>query len=280
MAFRSNNPISLVFPPFRGITRRIILTTLCVYFGLALLALFSKDLAGTLSTLMVLRADQALHPLVWELATYPFFGQGLLSVAFALLSVWFFGSALEDDRGSLWFSEYFFTSTIVGAITATLIGEIIQKHVPDFGRRSATAGMWPEVLAILVAYGWIHAEEQVQFNFFFTLKAKYLAAIYILFYVGLALVGGDPFAAIVALCNAAAGFGFLMLAPRRGFRMGMAEKGLRLRNSYHRAKRRRAAKKFTVYMRKQGKEVSLDKDGRYIDPDGKTRDLNDRRWMN
>jgi membrane associated rhomboid family serine protease len=123
MAFRSNNPISLVFPPVRGITRRIILTTLCVYFGLALLALFSKDLAGTLSTLMVLRADQALHPLVWELATYPFFGQGLLSVAFALLSVWFFGSALEDDRGSLWFSEYFFTSTIVGAITATLISD-------------------------------------------------------------------------------------------------------------------------------------------------------------
>ena len=41
-----------------------------------------------------------------------------------------------------------------------------------------------------------------------------------------------------------------------------------LRNSYYRAKRRRAAKKFTVYMKKQGKDVNLDPSGRYVDPDG------------
>jgi hypothetical protein len=35
-----------------------------------------------------------------------------------------------------------------------------------------------------------------------------------------------------------------------------------------------------VYMKKQGKDVSLDADGRYVDPDGKKRDLKDKRWMN
>ena len=40
-----------------------------------------------------------------------------------------------------------------------------------------------------------------------------------------------------------------------------------LRNNYYRWKRRRAARKFEVYMRKQNREVSFDKDGRYIDPD-------------
>jgi membrane associated rhomboid family serine protease len=280
MAFRSNRPISLVFPPFRGVTRRIILVALCAYFGLALLALFSRELAGTLTTMMVLRPDQALHPLVWELATYAFVGSGLLSMAFALLSIWFFGSTLEDERGSLWMSEFFLTSIIGGAFVASLISAVAQRYVYGFGRGFWTSGLWPGVLAIVVAYGWIHAEDQVQFNFIFTLKAKYLAAVYVLFYVGLALVGGDRFGATVALCNAGVGFGFLLLAPRRGFRMGVAEKWLRIRNSYHKAKRRRAAKKFTVYMRKQGKEVSLDKDGHYIDPEGNTRDLNDRRWMN
>ncbi len=33
-------------------------------------------------------------------------------------------------------------------------------------------------------------------------------------------------------------------------------------------------------MRKQGKDVSLTEDGKYIDPNGTPRDLNDRNWMN
>jgi hypothetical protein len=85
---------------------------------------------------------------------------------------------------------------------------------------------------------------------------------------------------VVALCNALAGYVFLRFAPRRGLRVGVSERWFAMRNSYYRAKRRRAAKKFTVYMKKQGRDVSLDEDGRYVDPDGKPRDLNDRNWMN
>jgi hypothetical protein len=51
-----------------------------------------------------------------------------------------------------------------------------------------------------------------------------------------------------------------------------------LRNRYYRAKRRRAAKKFQVYMRKQGKDVSIDSSGRYIGLDDD--DPDDRRRMN
>jgi hypothetical protein len=53
-----------------------------------------------------------------------------------------------------------------------------------------------------------------------------------------------------------------------------------LRNSYYRAKRRRAAKKFVVYMKKQGKDVSLDAEGRYVDPLGKAHEPGDKKWMN
>jgi hypothetical protein len=52
-----------------------------------------------------------------------------------------------------------------------------------------------------------------------------------------------------------------------------------LRNNYYRWKRRHAARKFEVYMRKQNRDVRFDNEGRYIDPDEK-RDPNDRRWMN
>ena len=280
MAFRSNSPISLVFPPFRGVTRRIILIALCVYLGLAVTGLFSKMFEGMLAGFFMLRPDQALHPLIWQLVTYPFIGGGLISVAFAMLSIWFFGSALEDERGSLWLSEYFLIATIGGGIIASVLSIAADGKIPGLGKAVSAAGLWPAVLAVLVAYGRLHAEEQVRFNFIFTLKAKYLAAIYVLFYVGLALVGGDRFGALVALSNALAGYVFLRMAPRHGFRVGVSDRWRALRNSFYRAKRRRAAKKFKVYMSKHGEDVHVDDEGRYVDPNGKPRDPNDKRWMN
>jgi membrane associated rhomboid family serine protease len=280
MAFRSNKPIALMFPPFRGVTRRIILTALVVYFGTAALRLVSEQFQGLILNFFRLHAAEALHPQIWQLVTYPFVQDQFLSVALSLLSLWFFATALEEDRGSRWLIEYFLVTTVVGGIIAVVLSLAAGDRIPGLGRDVAAAGLWPFLLAVMVAYGKFHAEEQVQFNFFFLIKAKYLAVIYVLFYVAVVLVSGERFLALTALCNAGVGYVFLMVAPTRGFRVGLSERWFALRNSYYRAKRRRAAKKFTVYMRKQGKDVSLDEDGRYVDPEGKPRDPNDPRWMN
>jgi membrane associated rhomboid family serine protease len=281
MAFRSNNPIMLALPPFRGVLRQIILICLGVYFGELVLTLVSHELEGTLQNLFVLRPDQALHKLIWDSLTYPFIGVGLLSVAFALLSFWFFATVLESERGSRWMTEYFLVATVGGGVMASLLSLLAGARIPGLvASESVAYGMWPAVLAVLLAYARFHAEEEISFNFLFRLKAKYLAAIYLLFYLASALIAGDRFSAVVALCNALAGYVFLRFAPRRGLRVGVSERWFAMRNSYYRAKRRRAAKKFTVYMKKQGRDVSLDEDGRYVDPDGKPRDLNDRNWMN
>lgn len=280
MAFRSNHPISLMFPPFRGVTRRIILIAVVVFLGTAALGLVSEQFQGLLLNFFRLHPSQALHPQIWQLVSYPFVGDALISVLIALLSFWFFGAALEDERGSRWLGEYFLVVTIAGGVIAVLLSLAAGDHVEGLGRDVAAAGMWPALLAVIVAYGTLHAEDQVNFNFLFSMKAKYIAVIYVLFYVALELVSKERFGALTALCNAGVGYAFLMLAPKRGFRVGVSERWFALRNSYYRAKRRRAAKKFTVYMRKQGKDVNMDEDGRYVDPDGKPRDPNDRRWMN
>ena len=271
----------LALPPFRGVTRRIILIALCTFFGFAIMGLYSGDLMGSTNNLFLLRPLSALHRQIWEFLTYPFAGLGLISVLFALLSFWFFGSALEDERGPRWLSEYFLVTTVAGGVMASLLSLATQGHIKGLRpEESAVAGMWPAVLALVVAYAVLHAEQELNFNFLFKLKAKYLAAIYVLFYLAMALTAAERFGALVALCNAGVGYGFLRWAPRRGLRVAVSERWFAVRNSYYRAKRRRAAKKFTVYMRKQGKDVSLDADGRYVDPDGKTRDLKDRTWMN
>ncbi len=278
MAFRSNGPVTLTLPPFRGMTRRIILTTLVVYFGGLVLGLVSRDLMGTLFNLLVLHPEQMLHGMVWQLLSYPFVGQGLLSVAFALLSVWYFGSTLEEERGGRWLLEFFLASTVGGALVASLLVAVSGRLLD--GVDAVDAGMWPFVLAVIVAFAAMHPEEPIRFNFIFTLKAKYLAAIYVLVYVALALGGGDRFGAVVALACAGCGYGFLRWVPRRGIRAAVSEWWFGIRNSYYRAKRRRAAKKFTVYMKKQGKDVSLDAEGRYVDPLGKSHEPGDKKWMN
>jgi membrane associated rhomboid family serine protease len=282
MAFRSNGPITLSLPAFRGVTRKIILITLVAFFIDSIMGMFLHEIEAFIANALMLHPDQALHGLLWQFVTYPFLGQGLLSVAFALISVWFFASTLEDDRGSRWFNEFFLTTTIGGGLLASLLAVAIGSHVPglDVATHIRANGLYPFVLALVVAFAMFHAEEEINFNFIFKIKAKYLAAIYVLFYLGATLVGGDRFGTLTALCNALAGYAFIRLAAKRGLRATVSERWYGLRNAYLRAKRRRAAKKFTVYMKKQGKEVSLDSEGRYVDPSGKPRDPNDRNWMN
>jgi len=253
MAFKSDSPISLMFPPFRGVTRRIILTCVVVYFATAALGLVSAQFQGLVINFF------RLH---------------------SLISLWFFATALEEDCGPRWLVEFFLVASVGGGILATILSLAAGDRVEGLGRDVAAAGMWPFVLAVMVAYGKLHANEQVRINFLFWIKAKYLAVIYVLIYLAMELTSREKFGALVALCNAGVGFAFVMWAPRRGVRVGISERWFGMRNAYLRAKRRRAAKKFTVYMRKQGKDVSLDDDGRYVDPDGKPRDPNDKRWMN
>jgi membrane associated rhomboid family serine protease len=281
MAFRSNGPVMLALPPFRGVTRRIILIALASFLLCALLGLISPGLEATVQGLFLLHPAAALHRLVWQFATYPLIEGGLLSTAFALLTLWFFGSAVEDDRGSLWLSEYLGAATVGGGLVASLVSAVVGSRLVDLDPTLVVVnGLWPAVLALLLAYGSFHAEETISFNFLFQLKAKYLVAIYLLFYLASALIGGDRFGALTALTNALCGYAFLRLAPQRGLRVGVSERWFGMRNAYYRSKRRRAAKKFAVYMRKQGKESSIDESGRYVDPQGKPRDPNDRSWMN
>ena len=285
MAMRSNGPILLSLPAFRGVTRRLILISLAAFFALAILSLAARELSGRLLGLIVLQPEVLLQWQLWRLLTYPFIDRSLLSVAFALLSVWFFGSTLEDERGSRWLREFFLATTLGGGLLAALLVYTANERIPGLSVGSIESCMWPFVLALVLAYATFHADQPLRFNFILTLKAKYLAAIFLLFYLGMALIGGDRFGALVALTNALCGWAYLRLAPRRTATIAASEKWFGLRNAYIRAKRRRAAKKFTVYMRKQGSDVNIDSSGRYIDPDFPAkspgpRDANDRKWMN
>lgn len=261
------------FPDFRGFTRTIILWNLGIYFALLVIGSLWRFLALDIARHIVLFPHAVLRGEIWQLVTYSFVHQGLLATALELLSLWFLGSFLETTHGSRWLAEIYFTSVIGAGISAVLLSLVMPQIAT--GLTGAYGGIFGLLIAFAVLYGDM---EFMMFPFPMLIKAKYLAAVYLLIATASFFLS-DKFYAISQLGGALAGYLYIKFAPRRGFAMGFSESYFNLRNNYFRWKRRRAARKFEVYMRKQNRDVHFDSEGRYIDPDSR-RNPNDRSWMN
>ena len=274
---RRTGNISFAMPSFGGAVRSLILLNVGAFFALAVLSWLSSDVSRFLGANLPLEPLSVVHGQIWQLFTYSIVNPGILSFAFAMLTLWFTGALLEGSYGRRWFTELYWTSVAGGAILATLFSF---THL--FGLRPdvIAVGAWAGIFGLLVAIAMLFGDQEFLLWFVLRIKAKYMVAIYILIAVAVLLKEKDNFGALVQLSGALAGFLFVRFAPRRGLAFGMAERFYGMRNAYYRYKRRRAARKFEVYMRKQNREVHFDKDGRYIDPDELRRDPKDKRWMN
>jgi len=270
-------PITLTFPPFSGTVRQLVYTNVAVFFALAVLHLFVPVFTGLLVGHLALTPSAVAGGQIWQLVTYPFVELGILGILFSSLSIWLCGSILESSYGSRFLRELYFTSTIGGAVISSVLSF---THVLSLTPYASNFGAWTGIYGILIAIAIRMGDlEFMLFPLPINIKAKYLVGIYILIDIAVLLKGGDVFGALLHLSAALSGYLYIQYAPRRGLGFGFSERVFGLRNAYYRAKRRRAARKFEVYMGKQGRKVQFDKEGRYIDPDA-TKDPNDKRWMN
>jgi membrane associated rhomboid family serine protease len=274
---RSSGSSTLSLPPFAGVTRQLILVNAAVYFGILLLQWLSPQVLGVLVNHLWLEPLAVIRGEVWQPLTYSFINLGLLGVVFALLTLWFAGSLLEGACGGRWVAELYGTSVVGGAVIATAVSFM---HIPFLRPDVPGAGAWSGVFGLLMGIAVLFGDQEFLLWFVLRLKAKYMVAIYILIAMAQLLKDRDSFGALLQLSGALCGYLFVRFAPRRGLAFGMSERYFGLRNGYYRWKRRRAARKFEVYMGKQGRKVHFDKDGRYIDPDEARKDPNDKRWMN
>jgi len=272
-----SGPISMTFPPFAGATRKIVLANVIFFFGFALLGWVSPGAASLLMQHLLLEPLAVTRGELWQLLSYAFVNQGLLNMVFGMLTLWFTGSLLEGAYGARWVTELYFTSVIGGAVIASCL---TFTHLLGLQPKVAAVGAWSGIFGLMVAIAILFGEQEFLLWFVIRLKAKYMVAIYILIAVAILLKQADAFGALLELSGALCGYLFVKLAPRRGIAFGLSERYFGLRNEYYRWRRRRAAKKFTVYMRKQNRDVHFDGNGRYIDPDDVPRDPNDKRWMN
>ena len=269
--------MSMSFPPFSGTVRKLVFANVGVFFATELLLWLAPKLGGLLLIYFQLQPTAVAHGQIWQLVSYSFLDLGVFDILFAMLTLWFCGSILESAYGSRWLGELYFTSAIGGAVLASAISFTQVLHLrPDAVANGAWAGAFGILIAIAVRMGDL---EFMLFPLPFSIRAKYLVGIYILVDLAILLKDANEFDALLHLSGVLAGYLYVRFAPRRGLGFGFSEQMYGMRNAYYRAKRRRAARKFEVYMGKQGRKVHFDSDGRYIDPDEK-KDPTDKRWMN
>ena len=235
----------LGFPDFRGFTRQLVLWNLGAYFLLLILGVASGRFVAFVDVYLGLIPAMVLqHGFVWELGTYWIVHQGILNTLFELLSLWFLGSFLEDQHGSRWLGEIFFVSVIGSGLAGLALAAAL--HDPN----TLLYGCWGGIFGLLIAFGVLYADMQfMMFPLPFMIKAKYLVAVYMLIMLAM-LFSAERVFAFSQLGGALFGYFYIKFAPRRGFAFAGTESLYGVRNRYYRWKRRRAAKKFEVYMRK------------------------------
>jgi len=257
--------IQLGLPDFTGATRRIILWNLVAFFVYLLAT--SARLGGlvTLFDHLSLRPEMFLAGHIWQPFTYSLIHPSVMGTFFELISIWFLCGFLEGLHRDRWVMSLYFISVLGSAATAILLYGIGSAAgyppplVPIYGCMGGIFGA-------LVAIGVLHGDTQFLVLFVFNVKAKYIAIIYALLAFA-STFGEYRLYAFAELGGGLAALLYVRLARQRGPGFILSERLYGLRNMYYRWKRKRAASKFQVYMKKQGRTVRFDGQGRPLDDD-------------
>ena len=272
----SSNSSMMTFPPFTGIVRKLIYINVAVYFSLLLLQWIAPMLGTNLMMIGALTPTMVVHGALWQIVTYSFLQGGLWAIVFNMLSLWFVGAYLETMYGARWLAELYFVS-VIGAALCTI--GISYTGVFHLTPAATTFGAMGGIFGLLAAFGTRMGDQQfLMFPLPISIRAKYLVIIYILIAVASMMQGPSGFAYIAYLGGALFGYLYAKQSPRKGFSTAATDRIYGVRNAYYRWKRKRAGRKFEVYMRKHTDDSQATRPGVTHDPD-KDRDPNDRRWM-
>jgi membrane associated rhomboid family serine protease len=193
---------------------------------------------------------------IWQFVTYLFLHDGIWHLLFNMLFLYFFGMDLERTWGTRRFYEYYFL-TGIGAGVITVLINTIRDPQGGYSSGIPTIGASGAIFGVLIAAGIMFPDRQVwliPFPIMIPMKLLVVGSIAIEFFLSLE-VSGDTVSHITHLGGALVGYLYL----RRGLFL------YRFRNDYLDWKRRRARKKFEVYMRDHKNEPPHDSsDDRWV----------------
>jgi len=261
--------MTLSFPPFTRAVMWLIGINTAFYLLYLALGVARIDIYDFTKNYFGLTPVNVVHGWLWQLVTYGFIHYDFWHWFGNMLGLWMFGASIENGWGSRRFVELFSIGVVGAALTTVALS---YAHILG-NPAKATVGASGGVFAVLLAFGMLYGDQEIMlFPFPFLIKAKYFVGILIVVTLALAMAGGGQVAYVAHL----GGLFFGWLYIRRGIKgplvnVSFSERYFAMRNSYYRWKRRRAAKKFEVYMRQHDRDVHFDEHGNYIPPEDDSR---------
>ena len=204
----------LALPVLRGATRKLVWINGGVWLVSFLLMRFAPELGGALLDQLLLDprrwwSDFPLVP-VWQVLTFGFLhSPGEVGhVLFNLLTLYFFGTALEGLIGTRRFVVTYFAALLLGGVLQVLLGFV--GYASGWWAVPPTLGASGAVMAVLIAMATLQPNTQVIF-ILFPLRLRTLALILVGIDVFRMLSGGSGVAWQVHLMGAAYGFAAVKL---------------------------------------------------------------------
>lgn len=248
-------------PPFVGAVRQIILVSTAIYVVILLAKSFKPPLGDAILQIGTLDPLAVRHGWVWQLITYPFISLDPWQFVVSLAGIYFLGPSVESRIGAGRFWAFFLGTTLISAIggflisLTTVIGQGQVFSLVAFANAIIMVFYLMNSSATMLAFFVIPVPAKWLLIFFVALESAYLLlSHFALFYC-------------VALLSFGAGYVWYQAFLTRRPAFNFSERYYGFRNSYYRWKRRRAARKFEVYMRDHNRKVTFDEHGNYVPPD-------------
>ena len=273
----------LALPPFRGAVRSLVLLNIAVYFVVRIGDIAyppPQGFAWQMNQIFGFIPDAITHHFrIWQFVTYSFLHVGVMHLLGNMLMLWMFGSTVEGGWGRKRFLQYYFFCVITAALTTVGVGYLGQVAVTAHWASplwisladllvSPTVGASGGVYGILIAFGVLYGDQDViLFPIPFRIKAKYLVAGLAIVVLASALQPSKSGVADYAhLGGLLFGWLYLKFGPRGALTFNLSEQYFGLRNAWYRWKRRRAGRKFEVYMRQHDRSEYFDEHGNFREP--------------
>ncbi|HLJ89157.1 MAG TPA: rhomboid family intramembrane serine protease [Candidatus Angelobacter sp.] len=246
---RRDSSVQFGFPRFTGNVRNLILANTAVFVVLLLARAFGQ---GHVSDWIFSRGifnPEAVKQAgwIWQFLTYGFIHVDPLNFLFSMLALFFLGSAVESRIGKKLFLEFYLFALIGAGLAGFLLSFI---HITPQFAQGAVYGSGPAANAILMMFFLLFRDAPIMvFPIPIPIPVKYIVIFTAAVEGAYLLLSQFSLFFMVQLLGLGAGYAWYKFAWRRAKTSGAIESRIAaIRNAYYRWKRRRAARKFKVYM--------------------------------
>ncbi|MBF0359639.1 MAG: rhomboid family intramembrane serine protease [Oligoflexia bacterium] len=157
-------------PPLTKINKTIIIATAAIFIISSILTLSFKNFS--LAQYIGLSIGMLTKGHLYQLFTYPFIQDGLLSFIFNALIIWFVGGDIEHELGKRLYLSLLITTVLGAAITYISIiviffkDSLLVSSIPFMGLSGIC-------YSLLLIYSFLYGDRPLLFMLIFPMKAKY-----------------------------------------------------------------------------------------------------------